>query len=203
MSARVSGMALGAMLALAANFACASVPDGGYVWVDEYRPRKVATATAGLIQPGDLLDVRVLGQDQLSAKVRVRPDGQVTLPFLNDLQAAGQTPKALGEIIEKRLKEYVNTPVVTVGVESAAPTPVSVLGEVAKPGKFPFEPGLTVLDALALAGGLTEYGHKDRVYVLRGQPEPTRVRFDVRRLMRGEGRGLAFTLEPGDVVVVE
>ncbi len=203
MSARVSGTALCAMLALAANLACASVPDGGYVWVDEFRPRKVASPTTGIIQPGDLLDVRVLGQEQLSAKVRVRPDGQVTLPFLNDLQAAGQTPKALGAVIEKRLKEYVNTPVVTVGVEQAPPAPISVLGEVTKPGKFPFEAGLSVLDALALAGGMSEYAHKDRVYVLRGQPEPTRVRFDTRRLMRGEGRGLAFTLEPGDVVVVE
>ncbi len=203
MSARLSGAGLFAVLALAANLACASVPDGGYVWVDEYRPRKAAAPNAGIIQAGDLLDIRVLGQEQLSAKVRVRPDGQVTLPFLNDLQAAGQTPKALSEVIEKRLKEYVNTPVVTVGVEQAPPAPVSVLGEVTKPGKFPFEPSLTVLDALALAGGMTEYAHKDRVYVLRGQPEPTRVRFDTRRLMRGEGRGLAFTLEPGDVVVVE
>jgi polysaccharide biosynthesis/export protein len=203
LSARLSSTALPVILALAANLACASVQDGGYVWVDEFRPRKVAAATTGIIQPGDMIDVRVLGQEQLSAKVRVRPDGQVTLPFLNDVQAAGQTPKALGALIEKRLKEYVNTPVVTVGVEQAPPGPVSVLGEVTKPGKFPYEGGLTVLDALALAGGMTEYAHKDRVYVLRGQPEPTRVRFDTRRLMRGEGRGLAFTLEPGDVVVVE
>ena len=203
MSARLSSAALPLILAIAVGSACASVPDGGFVWVDEYRPRKTAPPTTGIIQPGDQVDVRVLGQEQLSAKVRVRADGQVTLPFLNDLQAAGQTPSALGATIEKRLKEYVNSPVVTVGVEHAAPAPVSVLGEVAKPGKFPFEGSLTVLDAIALAGGLTEYAHKDRVFVLRGQPEPTRIRFDTKRLMRGEGRGLAFLLEPGDVVVIE
>jgi polysaccharide biosynthesis/export protein len=202
-SARLSSTALALILAIAVGSACASVPDGGFVWVDEYRPRRTAPPTTGIIQPGDLVDVRVLSQEQLSAKVRVRADGQVTLPFLNDLQAAGQTPSALGATIEKRLKEYVNSPVVTVGVERAAPTPVSVLGEVAKPGKFPFERSLTVLDAIALAGGLTEYAHKDRVFVLRGQPEPTRIRFDTKRLMRGEGRGLAFLLEPGDVVVIE
>lgn len=203
MSPRLSSTALPVILALAVGSACASVPDGGFVWVDEYRPRKTAAPSTGIIQPGDLVDVRVLGQEQLSAKVRVRHDGQVTLPFLNDLPAAGQTPAALGATIEKRLKEYVNSPVVTVGVEQAAPAPVSVLGEVSKPGKFPFEGALTVLDAIALAGGLTEYAHKDRVFVLRGQPEPTRIRFDTKRLMRGEGRGLAFLLEPGDVVVVE
>jgi polysaccharide export outer membrane protein len=191
------------LILVLAGSACASVPDGGFVWVEEYRPRRTAAPATGLIQVGDTIDVRVLGQEQMSAKVKVRPDGQVRLPFLDDLQAAGQTPKALGEMIEKRLKEYINAPVVTVGVEAATPVPVSVLGEVAKPGKFPFEPSLTVLDAIALAGGMTEYAHKDRVYVLRGQPEPTRIRFDTRRLMRGEGRGLAFNLEPGDMVVIE
>lgn len=203
MSLRLSSTALPVVFALAVGCACASVPDGGFVWVEEYRPRRAAAPTTGLIQPGDTIDVRVLGQEQMSAKVKVRADGQVSLPFLNDLQAAGQTPEALREVIANRLKEYVNAPVVTVGVEQAPPVPVSVLGEVTKPGKFPFEPSLTILDAIALAGGMTEYAHKDRVYVLRGQPEPTRIRFDTRRLMRGEGRGLAFILEPGDVVVVE
>ncbi len=190
-------------LAFAAAASCASVPEGGYVWVDEYRPRHSASKSSGLIQPGDLLDVRVLGQDQLSARVRVRSDGQVTLPFLNDVPAAGQTPTALTAVITRKLKEFVNSPMVTVGVEEAAPPPLSVLGEVMKPGKYPFSAGMNVLDALATAGGFTEYAHKDRIYVMRGSPEPTRIRFDSRLLMRGEGRGLAFVLEPGDIIVVE
>jgi polysaccharide export outer membrane protein len=188
--------------ALAAACACATTQQGGYVWVDDYRPPP-QTARAGTIKPGDLVDIRVLGQDQLSAKVRVRADGNVTMPFLNDVPAAGQTPAALGSQIERRLKAYVNAPVVTVVIEEQAPSPISVVGEVQKPGKYPLDAGMGVLDALALAGGLTEYARKDRVYVLRGSPTPTRIRFDSRRLLRGEGRGLGFTLEPGDVVVVE
>lgn len=193
-------LTLSLMLAAAA---CASSPDGGYVWVDEYRPRRTVAANAGTIQPGDTIDVRVLGQEQLSARVRVRNDGQVTLPFLRDIKAAGQTPTALGAEITRMLKEYVNAPIVTVGLEEAAPMPVSVLGEVTKAGKYPFADGMNVLDALAIAGGPTQYAHKDRIYVLRGSPEPTRIRFDQRRLLQGQGRGLAFALEPGDVVVVE
>jgi polysaccharide biosynthesis/export protein len=192
------------LLALAAGtVSCATTPAGSFVWVEDYKPRAGAAAGSDTIRPGDVLDVRVLGQEQLSAKVRVRADGQVTLPFLNDIQADGQTPDALKSVVEQKLKTYVNLPVVTVGVDKATPSPLSFLGEVARPGKYPFEPGMGLLDAVALAGGLTEYAHKDRLYVLRGQSKPIRIRFDVRLLLRGEGRGPAFLLEPGDILVAE
>jgi polysaccharide export outer membrane protein len=149
------------------------------------------------------VDVRVLGQEQLSARVRVRSDGQVTLPFLNDIQADGQTPDALRTLVEQKLKAYVNMPVVTVGVDKATPAPISILGEVARTGKHPYEADMGLLEAVALAGGLSEYAHKDRLFVLRGQPTPTRIRFDFRQLLRGEGSGPAFVLQPGDIIVAE
>jgi polysaccharide biosynthesis/export protein len=194
------GVAFVAVSALAAS--CASAPAGRFVSIEEFTPPASASG-ADAIQPGDLLDVRVLGQDQLSTRVHVRADGQVTLPFLNDVAAGGQTPAELTAVVERRLKEYVNQPVVAIGVEKAAPAPLSVLGEVARPGKYAYEPGMGLLGALAMAGGLTEYAHKDRLFVLRGQPAPTRIRFDFRRLLRAEGRGPSFQLEPGDVVVAE
>ena len=195
-----AGLAFVAVAALAAS--CASAPAGRFVWIEEFTP--VASASGSdAIQSGDLLDVRVLGQDQLSARVHVRADGQITLPFLNDVAAGGQTPAELTVIVEQKLKEYDNQPVVTIGVEKAAPAPLSILGEVARPGKYPYEPAMGLLGALAMAGGLTDYAHKDRVFVLRGQPVPARIRFDFRRLLRGEGRGPSFQLEPGDVVVAE
>jgi polysaccharide export outer membrane protein len=160
-------------------------------------------ADTGVIRPGDLLDVRVLGQEQMSAKVHVRADGQVTLPFLNDIQAGGQTPADLRPLIEERLKEYINSPVVAVSIEKGPPAPILILGQVGRPGKFPYERNMGVLNALALAGGLKEYAHRDRIFVLRGQPRPTRIRFDVRWLVQGEGRGPSFVLEPGDVVLAE
>jgi polysaccharide export outer membrane protein len=189
-------------IACAAGLAsCASYPEGRFVWVDHYEPP--ASVPSDAIGPGDVLDVRVLGQEQLSAKVRVRDDGNITLPFLNDLHAAGRTAADVRGLVESGLKEYVNTPVVTVAIDKAQPEPVLILGEVARPGKYPFEPGMGMLQALALAGGLTEYAHKDRLYVLRGSPQPTRIRFDLRWLMLGEGRGPSFTLQPGDAIVAE
>ena len=80
---------------------------------------------------------------------------------------------------------------------------MSVLGEVNRPGNYDWAPGMGVLDLLAVVGGLTEYAHKDQLYVLRGRPNTVRIRFDMREVMRGEGRGFAFTLEPGDVIVAE
>jgi polysaccharide export outer membrane protein len=183
--------------------ACASSTAGSFVWVDEYIAKASSPVRGTVIRPGDSIDVRVLGQDQFSAKVRVRTDGYATLPFVGDVIAAGRTPSALGEQIQQRLKEYVNSPVVAVNLEEAPPGPISVMGEVARPGQQNFSAALGVLDAIAQAGGLTPYAHKDRVFVLRNQPKPTRIRFDLNRLLRAQGNGNSFLLEPGDVVVVE
>lgn len=180
---------------------CASVPADSFVWVDEYAPPS-PVAGEGTIGVGDTLDIRVLGQDQLSTRVPVRSDGQVTLPFLGDIRAEGLTPAALAAEAEERLKELINIPVVTIAVQEAPASPISVLGEVGRPGRHPYETGMTVLEALALAGGLTEFAHADRVFVLRGEP-PVRVRFDTRRLLRGDGKGFSFVLQPGDTVVAE
>jgi polysaccharide export outer membrane protein len=183
--------------------ACASSTAGSFVWVDEYIAKASSPVRGTVIRPGDSIDVRVLGQDQFSAKVRVRTDGYATLPFVGDIVAAGRTPSALGEQIQQRLKEYVNSPVVAVNLEEAPPGPISVMGEVARPGQQNFSAALGVLDAIAQAGGLTPYAHKDRVFVLRNQPKPIRIRFDLNRLLRAQGNGSSFLLEPGDVVVVE
>jgi polysaccharide export outer membrane protein len=172
------------------------------VWVDSYAPPP-SPATESVVGIGDTLDVRVLGQEQLSARTQVRSDGYVSLPFLNDVEAAGLTSAQLSRVIEELLREYVKLPVVTIAVEKAEPAPVSVLGEVSRPGKYDWAPDMSILDLLALVGGLTEYAHPDRLYVLRGRPDTVRIRFDVRQVMRGEGRGVSFTLEPGDVVVAE
>jgi polysaccharide biosynthesis/export protein len=190
-------------LAAAAACGCATAPVGKFVWVDEYAEVAPAQGRGAVVQPGDSIDVRVLGQDQFSAKVRVRGDGHATLPFIGDLVVAGRTPSALSDQIQQRLKEYVNSPIVAVSVEEAPPGPISVMGEVARPGQQPSSPGIGILDAVAQAGGLTAYAHKDRLFVLRNQPEPTRIRFDMNRLLRGEGKGTTFVLAPGDVLVVE
>jgi polysaccharide export outer membrane protein len=183
--------------------ACASSTAGSFVWVDEYIAKASPPVRDAVVHAGDSIDVRVLGQDQFSAKVRVRTDGHATLPFVGDIAAAGRTPSALVEQIQQRLKEYVNSPIVAVNLEEAPPGPISVMGEVARPGQQSFSASLGVLDAIAQAGGLTPYAHKDRVFVLRNEPNAIRIRFDLNRLLHTVGKGNSFLLEPGDVVVVE
>jgi polysaccharide biosynthesis/export protein len=105
--------------------------------------------------------------------------------------------------LERRLKGLVNAPSVTVSLEETKPPMVMVIGEVPRPGTFPYDPAGGVLQALAAAGGLGPDASGDRIFVLRQTPTPVRIRFSYDRLRRQEGRAATFRLRPGDVVVVE
>lgn len=191
------------LVALCALSGCTHV--GPYVWVDEYK-EELTSSSGYLIVPGDVLNVRVFNQEAMSGRVRVRNDGKVSLPFVNDVDAAGRTPLALAQFLQGQLKSYINNPVVTVSLEEVKPIPVSVLGEVARPGVYPLEPGSGVLHAVASAGGLNDFASRDRVFVIRnaeGKATATRIRFDYERLSKAEGKSAAFHLRTGDVVVVE
>jgi polysaccharide export outer membrane protein len=188
---------------LATGYAASCADLGKYVWVDQYKEPPAAAEKPYTIGPGDLLQVRVFNQEQLSARVRVRADGKVSLPLLNDVEAAGYTPAALSQVVERRLKELVNAPSVTVSVEETKPQMVMVIGEVVRPNAYPYDPAEGVLQLLAAAGGLTLDASGDRIFVLRQSPTPVRIRFSYDRLRRQEGKGATFRLRPGDVVVVE
>jgi polysaccharide export outer membrane protein len=147
--------------------------------------------------------VVVYRQEGMTSRERVREDGKVSLPLIRDVQAAGLTTSELSEQIQNRLKDYINVPAVTVAVVETRPLVVPVLGEVAHPGQYTMEKGAGVLDALAAAGGFTEFAHRDRIFVLRRQPKLTRIRTTFEALSRGQGRAGALRLQAGDVVVVE
>jgi len=156
--------------------------------------------------PGDVISVRVWNQESVSGRVRVRPDGKVSIPFLNDIEAGGLTPQLLSKRLQVRLKEFVVDPVVTVTLEERRPIQISMLGEVARRGSFELEPGSGMLQALAIAGGLTEFAHGDQIFLVRNSPtdgKTLRIRFDYDSLTRAQGRGPAFRLQSGDVIVVE
>ena len=177
-----------------------------YVWADSLPPSPAGDEKEYLIQPGDQLSVRVWGQEAMSARAKVRPDGRISLPFLDDVEAAGTTPTALGKRIQARLKEFVVNPVVTVSLEDLRQISVGVLGEVTRPGQFQFDPGTGVLQALAAAGGMTPFADKDAIYVVRTQQQgrtPERIRFTYQALTSAQGRSASFRLQAGDVVVVE
>jgi polysaccharide biosynthesis/export protein len=180
-----------------------SAQSGSFIWVDKFEDVGEPPTAEYTIGVGDLLNVQVWEQEKMSAKMRVRSDGRISVPFINDIEAAGKTPVRLGNEIENGLKSVVLNPRVTVIVEESKPLTVSVLGEVLKPGSQTLEAGSGVAQVLATAGGLTQYAHKDRIYVVRSGPKPVRVRFTYEALTRALGRAPMFRLRGGDVVVVE
>jgi polysaccharide export outer membrane protein len=124
------------------------------------------------------------------------------MPFVGDVELRGRPPAAASKEIAARLKEYVVSPIVTVSVEEPRPTTVSVVGEVAHPGVYAVDGSAGVLQALAAAGGLSDYASRDAIFVVRAA-RPQRIRFTFSSLAQGLGRAALFRLEPGDAVVVE
>ncbi len=179
---------------------CATAP---YVPVAEYREPPMPMDKSTVLVPGDVITIRVYQQPDMSSKTRVRNDGKVSMPLLNDVDAAGQTPAAFAQTLQVRLKEFMNAPVVTVSLDDPRPNSIPVTGEVAKPGVFQLEPGAGVLTALASAGGLTPFATWSKIYVIRQVPTLVRIRFDYHELRDGDRTSLQFQLRQGDAVVVE
>lgn len=190
------------LLALACLLGSSCIHLDPYVWVDEL-PEDAYQPDPYRIQPGDTLHVSIWKQDNLTGDVRVRPDGQITLPLVGDVSVAGLTPTDAAETITRRLDGLVLNPAVAVAVREGHVPRVSVIGEVRTAGQFPLEREETVLHLIAKAGGLTEFAQPDAIFVVRKGDERRRVRFSYDELSRGKGRGLEFRLRDGDVIVVE
>ncbi len=152
--------------------------------------------------PGDKLRVEVYGEPQLSQSLQVRPDGRITMPLIGEVLATTQTAAQLRDTIGTSLKEYITNPVVTVIVQEAVAAQVYVIGEVARPGVQVMQGPLTVLQALAQAGGLKEFADKDDIRILRkGAAGLTQtLGFNYKDAMKG--RLEPVLLQPGDTVVV-
>jgi polysaccharide export outer membrane protein len=156
-----------------------------------------------VIGPEDVISVVVWREKELSADVVVRPDGKISLPLLNDIQAAGYTPEQLAEIIEKAAVKYVMDSDATVIVKEIRSRKVFVLGEVGKPGVFPLTSELTVLQLIASVGGLLEYADKGNITILRNENgRERRMRFNYNDVIQGKNLQQNILLQPGDTVLV-
>jgi len=155
------------------------------------------------IGPEDLLQISVWKNDAMSQTVPVRPDGKISLPLLNDLQAAGLTPMQLRDVLVKKLVEYIPTPDVSVIVREVHSFKVSVIGEVKTTGRYELKSRTTVLDALAMAGGFTEFASRTRIVVLRSEGATMkRIPFNYNKVISANGEAENFFLQPGDIVLV-
>ena len=176
-------------------------PSNGAVPVD--------SAAVTVLPPGyvigadDVLSILFWGEKDMSAEVTVRPDGKVTLPLLNDVQAAGLTPPALRDVIVEAARRYVADPNPTVIVKTINSRKVFITGQVEKPGPYPLNSNTTVLQLVAMAGGVKEFARSKNIMVLRTDGGQQQVfRFNYQEVQFGKNLNQNIELKPGDTVVV-
>ena len=171
---------------------------------------KSSTASLGALNdaeykigPQDVLRIDVWKEAEVSRAVPVRPDGKISLPLLNDVQAAGLTPMQLSTVIADGLKKFMNDPQVTVSVSEINSRRIYVTGEVARAGAFPLLPNMTVLQALSSSGGFTQFAKLKNIYVLRIEDgKQVKHPFNYKDAVNGKKPEQNVLLQPGDVIVV-
>lgn len=155
-----------------------------------------------VIGADDTLRISVWKEPDMSVTLPVRPDGKISMPLLDDVQAAGMTPMQLGASIHDKLKKYIADPRVTVVVTAMNSQRIYVLGEVVHTGAMPLLPSMTVLQALSSAG-FTQFANLKAIYVLRViNGKQTKIGFNYKSAIKGRSTQENITLKPGDTIVV-
>ena len=190
----------GGVLVGSLAFGCAHAAP--YAWVYDLSD-EVLTGRVAAVEPQDRLFVFVRDQPTMSVEVVVADDRTIALPIVGVVSVANCTLDQVQQRVTQGLQGILQKPEVGVSLVARRPAEVSVIGEVRSPGAFELAEGTQVIDVLARAGGLTEFAHPNRVYVVRRGPPAMRVRFRYRELASGEVASSRFVLLDGDVVVVE
>jgi polysaccharide export outer membrane protein len=155
------------------------------------------------IGPEDVLGINFWKDAEMTGDVTVRPDGRITLPLLGDIQAAGATPTELAGRIMQEAKKLIADPTVTVIVRTINSRKVYITGQVTNPGAYPLTGPRTVMQLIALAGGLTEYADKKNITITRTeQGKPVALKLNYNDVARGKNLSQNIVLKPGDTVVV-
>ncbi len=167
------------------------------------RPEAEESQPLYKIGKGDVLEVITWKEPDFSREVPVRMDGMISFPLLKDIQAADRTTAEIENEIRSRLKQYVTHPIVSVSVKTQGSKKFYIIGEVQEPGEYPFEKDLTVLQALALAGGFTEWASKKEVLVIRDlNGKKQNIRVNYRDIEKGYGLSQNIQLRAEDTIVV-
>jgi polysaccharide export outer membrane protein len=155
------------------------------------------------IGPQDVLRIDVWKEPDLTRQVSVRPDGQISLPLLDDVQAAGLTPLELRNALRDGLKEYITDPQVTVTVSEINSRRIFVTGEVTRSGTFPLLPNMTVLQALSSCGGFSQFANTKKIYLLRMDgAKQVKIPVNYKDLVKGRKPEINILLQDGDTIVV-
>ncbi len=164
-------------------------------------PGAIASSDEYRLGAGDKLRIEVYKDPQLSQSVQIRPDGKITLPLIGDMSATGLTPIELRDQIAAQLKEYITNPTVTVIVVEATSAHAYVMGEVAHPGEVSLHGPVTIVQAIAMAGGFKEFANTKDVKVLRPNGNGVQtIRFNYKDMLNGDAKPML--LRAGDTVIV-
>ncbi len=159
-----------------------------------------------IIGPGDGLQIFVWGHDDLSSTIQVRPDGAISTPLVEDLQAAGKSPTVLARAVEERLSEYVRSPTVTVIVQQFVgeyQRQIRVVGQAAEPQALSYRNGMTLLDVMIQVGGLSEFASGNRAKVVRKQDgKEVSIKVRVDDLLNKGDMDQNIRMLPGDVLII-
>jgi polysaccharide export outer membrane protein len=170
--------------------------------------REYESPSEFLLGPEDVLEIAVWKNQDLTKTVIIRPDGLISMPIVGDIQAAGLSANELAQRIAERLRQFVQNPAVSVNVKELNSYSVFVVGEVLKPGKLQLKSYITILQAISMAGGFTEYAKKNRLQVVRmksnGDRKVREMHIPVRyeEVVTGKSESGNMVLLSGDVVVV-
>jgi polysaccharide export outer membrane protein len=156
--------------------------------------------TEYVVGPADVLRGNIWREPELTLDVTVRLDGMITLPLLGDVPAAGRKPSQIANAIEQGIKQFIEKPYVSVAVAQATSARVYVVGRIARPGELPLSACMTVVQALAQAGGLSEFAKSDRIAIVR--EDQTVIPVNYERILDGKDMSQNVYLAAGDTIVV-
>lgn len=166
-------------------------------------PKSATNDATYIIGEEDMLDINVWKEPDVSRTVPVRPDGKISLPLLNDVQAAGLTPMQLQQQITEKLRKFLTEPQVTVIVTQINSQRVYIMGEVNRPGTFPLLPKMTILQLITTAGGFTQFANTGKIRIVRNENGKQKTyTFNYKELMQGRQPEQNLELKPGDSIVV-
>lgn len=200
-------MILGCALPVAAQDSGQKQPDQPQAAMNatETQAKSATSDPNYVIGPDDRLSINVWKTPELTEDVQVRPDGKISMPLLNDVQAAGLTPTQLGHQITEQLQRYNKSDalVATVIVKEILSQRIYVLGQVMRAGAYPMLPGMTVLQALSTAGGFSQFANEKKVYILRtDKGSQHKFAFNYKDVVSGKQPGENIVLKAGDTIVV-
>jgi polysaccharide export outer membrane protein len=198
-------IALSGSLMGAATASSQSGPSAAAPTVQSDQPAaSVRSNAAYVIGADDVLTISVWKEPDISRSVSVRNDGKISLPLIGELQAAGRTPTQLEQDITAGLRSYIAEPQVSVMVQEANSQKFNILGQVAKPGSYPLTSRLTIVDAIAAAGGFRDFAKKKSIYILRpdSSGNDTRIYFNYEQYVKGKNTVPNILLKPHDTIIV-